>query len=246
MDALKRYDELFSRLLFDRKFRQRVRAGDLSELGTEADAFSVVDFAACEQLATAIRDGLINGNLGGLGIGRAFPETINALGGRADEIVERFLEAHTETQAFDGTCRQAGVSVFESFFHWVEPQLAGRPEEGCRAQHELARSLFEVLAGKSNPGFVTEWPLARRFPRGWFCVLDALRPLQGPWDSPEHPVAYLAALGQLLTGEDALDFAAVALERDEPGQAWVGGRLSRLDGGTLEALRKVCSATGTT
>jgi hypothetical protein len=244
MDALKRYDELLSRLLFDQAFRRRIGAGDLSELGTQAEAFSVVDFEACERLAIAIRDGLINGNLGGLGLGWAFPDTIQALGEGAPEVVERFLEAHGETQAFDGTCRQAGASVFESFFHWADRRLADRPKERCRAQHELAGALFEVLARKPNPGFMVEWPLARPFPRGWFCVLDALRPLRGPWDLAEHPVAYVAALGQLVTGEDALDFAAVAL--DQPPQPWVSRQLSRLDKATLDALQGVFSATGAT
>jgi len=245
MDALKRYDELLSRLLFDRPFRHRVSAGDLSELGTQADAFSVVDFDACERLAIAIRDGLINGNLGGLGIGRPFPDTIKALGEGPPEVVERFLEAHGETQAFDGTCRQAGASVFESFFNWADQRLADRPNERCRAQHELARALFEILARKANPGFVVEWPLARAFSRGWFCVLDAVRPLQGLGDLADHPVAYVAALGQLVTGEDALDFAAVALESEQPRQPWVDRQLSGLDKATLDALRGVFSPTGT-
>jgi hypothetical protein len=241
MDVLKRYDALLSRLLFDRPFRSRVRAGDLSELGAEADAFSVVDFDTCETFATAIRDGLINGNLGGLGIGRAFPGTIDALGAGAAGTVERFLEAHRETRAFDGTCRQAGVSVFESFFHWADPQLAGRPGDRCRAQHELSRALLEVLARKPNPGFTIEWPLARPFSRGWFCVLDAHRPMEDPRDRPEVPVAYVAALGQFVTGEDALDFAAVALERDAPLPPWERERVSRLDAATLAALTKIYS-----
>jgi hypothetical protein len=241
MDALTRYDALFSRLIFDRPFRHRVRAGDLSELGSQADAFSGVDFEACERLATAIRDGLINGNLGGLGIGRAFPETIRALGGTASDIVERFLEAHDETQTFDGTCRRAGVSVFESFLNWVTPQFDGRPDPLCRAQHELATALFRILARKPVPGFLVDWPLARRFARGWFCVLDARTPLRDPYDAQERPVAFVAALGQMVTGEDALDFAAVALERNDCRQPWVSGRLERIDAVTLAKLREIFS-----
>ena len=241
MDGLNRYDELFTRLLFDRPFRRRIGAGDLSELGAQADAFALVDVGACERLADAIRDGLINGNLGGLGIGRAFPETIEALGGGAPAVVERFLQTCHEAPAFDGTCRRAGVSVFESFLRWADPQLAARPEAQRRAQHELAAGLFEILARKPDPGFAVAWSLARPFARGWFCVLDAVRPLEGPGDAPEHPCAHVAALGQWVRGEDALDFAAVALEGQDPRPAWVDQRLSRLDDATFDALRTVLS-----
>jgi hypothetical protein len=241
MDGLTRYDALFTRLLFDRPFRARIGAGDLSALGAQAEAFAGVDFAACERLADAIRDGLIDGNLGGLGIGRAFADTIEALGGDARAVVERFLQACDEAPAFDGTCRRAGVSVFESFFHWADLRLAGRPEARRRVQHELAEGLFEILARKPDPGFAIAWPLARPFARGWFCVLDAVRPLRGPGDAPEHPRAHVAALGQWVRGEDALDFAAVALEGADPRPEWVDRRLSSLDAATLDALRRVRS-----
>jgi hypothetical protein len=74
-------------------------------------------------------------------------------------------------------------------------------------------------------------------------VLDARRPLQGLWDRPEHPVAYVAALGQLVAGADALDFTAVALEHQTPRQTWVGRQLSNMDKMTLETLREIFSPT---
>ncbi len=94
---------------------------------------------------------------------------------------------------------------------------------------------------KPDPGFVIAWPLARPFARGWFCVFDAVRPLRGPGDAPEHPCAHVAALGQWVRGEDALDFAALALEAEAPPPPWVGRQLSRLDAATLDALRTVLS-----
>ena len=141
MDALKRYDAVFSRLLFDRRFRERARGGDWSEQGSVAEAFRGVDLDTSERLSIAIRDGLIGGSLGGLGIGAAFARTIEALGGGVNAVAEQFLEAHQEAAAFDGTCRQAGVSVFESFYLWAERRLVDRPAERCRAQHELAAAL---------------------------------------------------------------------------------------------------------
>jgi hypothetical protein len=244
VDGLRRYDELFSRLLFDRRFRERMRAGDWSLLGAEAEAFSVVDLDISERLALAIRDGLIGGSLGGLGLGQAFPRTIAALGGGVEAVAERFLEAHHEAQAFDGTCRQAGVSVFESFHGWADRQLEGRPADRRRAQHELAAGLLVILAGKPNPGFRVEWPLARPIPCGWYCVLDAVRPLAGPADPPEQPVAYVAALGQYVTGEDAADFAAVALDAAGAPPPWASRRLAQLDPVTLGELRGVLSSRG--
>lgn len=244
MDALKRYDELFSRLLFDRRFRERARAGDWSELGEEVDAFSGIDLDTWERLSIAIRDGLINGSLGGLGIGLAFSNTIGALGGGVNEVAERFLEAHQEVQAFDGTCRQAGVSVFESFYGWAEKKLVHLPGELCRAQHEFAAELLAILARKPNPGFLVRWPLARPISCGWYCVLDAVRPLNGLLDLPEHPVAYVAALGQYVTGPDAIDFAAVALEGADDPPRWASEHLAQLDQVTLDELRGVLSSRG--
>jgi len=244
MDALKRYDELFSRLLFDRRFRARARAGDWSEAGEEADAFSGIDWDTSERLSIAIRDGLIRGDLGGLGIGKAFPHTIDALGGGVNEVAERFMEAHQEVEPFDGTCRQTGVSVYESFHGWAEKQLGHRPAELCRAQHEFAAALLWTLARRPNPGFLVRWPLARSVACGWFCVLDAVRPLNGPLDSPEQPVAYLAALGQYVTGPDAISFAAVALEGADEPPRWATEQLAQLDQVTLDELRGVLASRG--
>jgi len=244
MDALKRYDALFSRLLFDRRFRERARGGDWSELGEAAEAFSGVDLDTSERLSIAIRDGLISGSLGGLGIGRAFAGTIDALGGGVNAVAERFLEAHQEAPAFDGTCRQAGVSVFESFYLWAEGQLVHRPAELCRAQHEFAAALLEILASKPNPGFLVRWPLIRQIPCGWYSVLDAERPLGGLADPPEHPVAYVGVLGQFVTGADAVNFAAVALDAADERRRWAREHLARLDPVTLGELRRVLSSGG--
>ena len=153
MDALRRYDELLSRLLYDRPFRERARAGDWSAFGEEADAFQTVDLERCEALSTAIRDGLVSGQLGGLGLGHVFPETTSAIAGGAPEAVEAFLAASGAAPGFDGTCREAGVSVFESFYRWAEGRLIHQPEALRVAQHELAAGLFRVLAAKPHPGF---------------------------------------------------------------------------------------------
>lgn len=244
MDALKRYDALFSRLLFDRRFRERARGGDWSERGEVAEAFSGIDLDTSERLSIAIRDGLITGSLGGLGIGAAFARTIEALGGGVNAVAERFLEAHQEAAAFDGTCRLAGVSVFESFYLWAEGQFGDRPAERRQAQHEMAEALLVVLASKPDPGFLVRWPLIRRVPCGWYSVLDAERPLESADDWPEHPVAYVAALGQFVTGADALDFAAVVLAAAGEPQGWARERLAGLDPVTLGELRRVLSAVG--
>ena len=242
MDALKRYDAVLSRLLFDRQFRERARAGDWSDAGPEAEAFAGVDWEASERLSLAIRDGVLSGHLGGLGIARAFPDTIGALGGGANAVAERFLAAHDDVAAFDGTCRQAGVSVLESFFGWAKAQLAGRPADLRRAQHELAGALLAVLARRGKPGFLIRWSLARRVACGWYCVLDAVRPLDGPADTPEQPVAYVGAAGRYATGPLALTFAAVAQEAADPRPAWVSAQLAQLDQPTIDDVRSVLAS----
>ena len=242
MDALRRYDGLLSRLLFDRSFLARLRGGDWSEFGEEAGDFSSLDLDQCEELSLAIRDGLVKGSLGGLGIGQAFPETSNAIAGTVCDAVEQFLADHAVVPPFDGTCRQAGVSVFESFYRWAESQLIRRPDALRMAQHEFAAALLTVLARKPTPGFHIQWPLVRSLKRGWFCVLDASRPLYSLWDPPDQPVAYVAALGQLVTGADAADFAAIALERTGSPPPWAIRQINELETSAIDELKGVLAS----
>jgi hypothetical protein len=238
MDGLKRYDDFYTRLLFDRRVRAQVRSGGWSAAGPAAEAFEGVDLDKLEKLSGEIRDGLIQGYLGGLGIGPAFPDTIAALGGDINDLVERFLADHQALEAIDGTGRRAGVCVLESFYVWALSQLTQRPDAHCRAQHEFAAALIGALAQSPDPGFVIRWPLVRRLACGWCCVLDLERPLTSLGDEPEHPAAYIAVTGRYAHGPMALSLAAVMLEDVEAPPLWVAGQLERLDPATLEATRR--------
>jgi hypothetical protein len=228
MDALKRYDALFSRLIFDRGFRDQVRAGDWSAMGDAADAFNGVDLVKLEKLATDIRDGLIRGSLGVPGVGAAFPQTIAVLGGGAEAVADRFLADHYLAEDIDGTGRRAGVSPLESFFDWASGQLAGQPAALGRAQHELAAALVAALARTPRPGFLVHWPLLRPGPRGWCCVLDTARPLQGPDDRPDHPVAYLGLDSRYAAGSVTESMAAAVMETADAPPPWAAD-LARAD-----------------
>lgn len=242
MDGVKAYEALYGRLLFDRPFRERLRAGDWSEVGEPAETFSDVDFERMEKLAAEIRNGLIRGNLGGLALVPSFSGTIEALGGGVEAVTDRFLAAYREVEPYDCTGRMAGVSVFESFFDWAEPQLADRPDERRRAQHELAAALLAALARTPHPGFLICWPLIRRVGRHWICVLDAARPLDGPDDAPQQPAAFAVVAGRYTTGPMALAFAAAALEGVESAPPWLAEQISDLDPQTLDELRAILAA----
>jgi hypothetical protein len=248
MGTLERHDEVFHRLLFDRRLREQVRAGGWSIVGDVAGAFCRIDMDELEKLAVAVRDGLIKGSLGGLGIGAAFPGTIAALGGGTDHVADRFLAATggaaPDGRPTDATGRRAGVSVLEAFYGWAATELEQRPPALCQAQHELAAALLAALTRTPRPGFLVEWPLVHPGAQGWYCALDAVRPLVGPQDPPEQPVVYVAVRGRYATGRLSPALAAVVLDgaADPPG--WVPERLARLDPASLDAARRALAARG--
>lgn len=243
MDGLSRHDALFHRLLFDRGVRDRVRAGDWSFAGDDAPAFTGIDLGELDKLALAVRDGLLRGSLGGLGIGPAFVETIAALGGSAEQVAERFLAA-TGGRRIDGTGRRAGISVLEAFHGWAADELALQPPAACRAQHELAAALLAALARTPRAGFLVEWPLVHAGPCGWYCVLDAMQPLARPADPPQQPVVYLAVGGRYASGRLSADLAAVVLEGADHPPDWARARVAALDPATLAAVRAALAARG--
>lgn len=248
MDRLARHDAAFHRLLFDRGLREQLRAGDWSALGDAAEAFARIDLDELEALAVAIRSGLVRGSLGGLGLGDAFAGTIAGLGGGVDAVVERFLAATggagPNGQPVDGTGRRAGVSILEAFHGWVATQLEPRSPALGRAQHELAAALLMALARTARPGFLVGWPLVHAGPRGWYCILDAERPLADPGDVPEQPFAYVAVGGRYATGRLSLALAAVVLDGADDPPAWVPQRLAQLERGVLEAARRGLAERG--
>lgn len=248
MGDLTRHDELFHRLICDRDLRQRVRVEGWSAAGEAAGVFSGIDMDELEKLATEVRDGLIRGSLGGLGLGRAFPRTIEALGDDAASVVERFLAdtggAAPDGRRVDATGRQAGISILEAFHGWAELQLASRAPARCRAQHELAAALLTALARTPRSGFVVDWPLIHRRARGWCCVLDASVPLDGPEDRPSEPVVFVSVEGRYATGQLSLSLAAVVLEDagDPPG--WVRPLVAALSPDSRLAVRQGLVARG--
>jgi hypothetical protein len=241
---LKPYDDLFSRLLFDRQLREAVRVGGWAAAGAAADPFRDVDLDKLDALAAQIRDGLLRGQLGELGIGESFPSTIAALGGDPPAVVERFMVALHAAHNIDSTGRRAGVGVLEGFHTWAAGQLGERPDDRRRAQHELATALLATLARTPRPGFLIHWPFAHAIAGGWSCVLDAARPLDDPQARPEQPVAFRAAAGRLAIETVPLDIAAVTLERADDPPAWVGDRLAQLDPVALDKARTEAAARG--
>lgn len=248
MDRLARHDAAFQRLLFDRGLREQLRAGDPSALGDEAEAFAGIDLGELEKLATAIRSGLLRGSLGGLGLGDAFVDTLAALGGGADHVVERFLAATggaaPDGRFVDGTGRRAGVSVLEAFHGWAATELPPRSPALARAQHELAAALLVALARTPRPGFLVGWPLAHAGPRGWCCILDAVRPLDGVDDPPEQPVAYVAVAGRYATGRVSPVLAAVLLDGVDDPPSWVPQALAGLEPDALATVRHALARRG--
>ncbi|MCX4245101.1 hypothetical protein [Paraliomyxa miuraensis] len=248
MGELERHDEVFGRLLFDPDLRRRLRDGDWSDVADVADAFSGIDLDELEQLAVAVRDGLVRGSLGGLGIGPAFPHTIAALGGGAQPVVERFLAATRgrapDGRGIDGTGRRAGISVLEAFHGWAELELADDPSARCRAQHELASALLRALARTPRPGFVVGWPLVHTGPQGWICALDASSPLAGPHEVPEQPIVYVTRGGRHATGRVSPGLAAVLLGDTDAPPPWVVELLARLGSDVLGAANEALAARG--
>lgn len=241
MDALKPFDLAFHRLLFDRPHRERVASGDRSEIGPMADEFANLDMVELDLLAKAIRDGLVRGSLGGLGIGDNFAGTIVALGATTNDVVDRFL-ADTVSQyhgklPIDCTGRRAGVSVLESFYEWAATQFAQRPEELCRAQQELAAALLTALARTPHPGFLVAWPLLHAGAHGWYCILDAAGPLNGAQTRPREPIVFAAIRGRYIRGRVSTTLAAVILGCANRPPDWVAEQLLQIPAELLNVAR---------
>lgn len=248
MDVLKEYDSAFRRLLFDRSFRARVTSGDRSELGHIASAFSSIDMHELEKLARAVRDGLLRGSLGGLGIGDSFVNTIAALGGTTNEVADRFLAASVSQRPdwlpIDCTGRRAGVSVLEAFYGWAATELAQRPSELCRAQQEFAVALLTALTRTPRPGFLIAWPQVHAGTQGWYCVLDVAEPLNGRHEQPRQPVVYAAIRGRYVSGRVSTSLAAIIMDcADEP-PAWVGAQLLLIGTAPLNEARSLLKERG--
>ncbi|MCA9710148.1 MAG: hypothetical protein KDK70_30190, partial [Myxococcales bacterium] len=246
MDELARHDEVFGRLLFDRALRDQLGAGDWSALPDVAEAFGEIDLRELDALACGIRDGLLRGSLGGLGIAGAFPETLAALGGDPPRSVEQFL-ADTQGKGpggvpIDGTGRGAGICVLEAFHGWAAARLAARPTAVLRAQHELATALLTALARTPRPGFVVRWSLVHAGPRGSACVLDAARALTSPESLPAEPVVYAALGGRYATGRVSSALAAVVLDAVLDGASslpsWARAALAGIGASERDALRR--------
>jgi hypothetical protein len=242
--GLKRYDDLLSQLLFDRGLRAAVRADGWATLGEAADPFRDVDMDKIDALSDQIRDSLLRGQMGELGIGDSFPETLAALGGAASAVVERFMAASPGGPGVDNTGRRAGVGVLEGFYTWASDQLAGRGEDLCRAQHELATALLATLARTPRPGFLINWPFAHAIAGGWSCVLDGDRALSGPQDRPEAPLAYRALKGRLAIERVELAVAAVTLEGSERAPVWAVEEAALLGQAALLRAREEAAARG--
>jgi len=242
--SLKPYDDLFTRLLFDRALRESIRADGWAAVGEAADPFRDVDLDKIDALSDQIRDSLLRGQLGELGIGESFPETVAALGGDSRAVVERFMASSPGGPGVDTTGRRAGVGVLEGFHIWAEGRLAGRPDDLRRAQHELAVSLLATLARTPKPGFLIRWPFAHAIGGGWTCVLDAGRVLEGPDDRPDQPVVHRSAAGRLAVETAPLAVAAIALEAAESRPAWVGETLAALAPDALADARETAANLG--
>jgi hypothetical protein len=247
MDELSRLDAAFQRLLFDPRLRASLRAGDRSALGPDADAFARLDLDELDRLAAAVRDGLVRGSLGGLGLADAFPATITALGGDPAAVVERFLAdtggAAVDGRPIDATGRRAGVSVLEAFHGWADAALPD-PAPRARAQHELAAALLAALARTPRPGFLVGWPLVHLDALGGRCVLDAARPLAGPDDPPDDPVVYVAAAGRYASGRLSRPLAALVLEPLASPPRWTRECLAQQPPDALDAARRALAARG--
>jgi hypothetical protein len=88
------------------------------------------------------------------------------------------------------------------------------------------------------------WPLVHAGPRGWGCILDAVRPLEGPHDPPEQPVAYVAVAGRYATGRVSPVLAAVMLDGVDDPPAWVAQSLASLAPESLASVRDALAKRG--
>jgi hypothetical protein len=244
VDGLKPYDDMLSRLLFDRRLREAVRAGGWSVIGEMADAFQGIDLDRLEILSGEIRGGVLRGQLGELGVAESFPDTIATLGGGPEAVADRFLAAQQAAPDMDITGRGAVVGVLEAFHTWAERELHGQPAALCRAQHELATALLATLARTTRPGFLVRWPLVHAIRGGWTCVLDAAGPLVRQQDAPEQPFVYRAAAGRLAIKPVTLTLAAAALDAASEPPSWVAEQLAQLDAQALQAARDELAALG--
>jgi|GEM_PF-3903816 len=240
MDALSSLDASFSRLIFDRAARERLRRQDWSGLDEATrQALSNTNLDELDRLGSAVRRGIETGDLGGMGLRPGFPKTLAALAARTGEegaVLDGFL-ASRHLREVDGIGRRAGVSMAEAFYDWASEQLQGDAAASCALQHELAGMLLKTRVHAPVLGFQVRTPLIRVTERGSLCVLDAARPLRDAEDKPEQPFVHACHGGRYISGRLSHAVAAVLLQATRSPPAWVTSMLAGVSPGWLERMR---------
>jgi hypothetical protein len=246
MDELSTLDEAFSRLVYDKAARERLRRRDWTGLGESTRrALSGIDLDELDRLGSAVRRGLETGDLGGLGVRPGFPRTLASLAARGGEeaVLDGFV-ASAQLREVDGIGRRAGVSVAEAFHDWARGELQEDPAALCVLQHELAGIVLKTLVHSAVPGFQIRTPLIRATERGHLCVLDAVRPLRDAEDKPEQPFVHTSAGGRYVSGRLSLPVAALLLGASRSPPSWSEATLAGTTPGWRELAWRQLSERG--